>query len=159
MRFATEPDRAANIEDTLLAASIEGMSRDDLRLLSVLVTCIGVHSKRLNVDRLVRLVRAGTSPRVTVFWSAIAKWKAMDHRFARLAPKSAGLRLDLLRSGTEFQIRRHGEDERFSCSMLRVPAHVVRDPIEDVLAPAEAGALARRISMARDHRTNVPRRL
>ena len=73
MRFATEPDLQANIEDTLIAASVEGMEHDDLRVLAVLVTWIRIHSKWINVDRLTRLVSAERSPGVKAFWNAIAR--------------------------------------------------------------------------------------
>ena len=36
-------------------------------------------------------------------------------------------------SGTEFQIKRRGEDERFLGSKLRVPKGTLRDRLEDVL--------------------------
>jgi len=35
-------------EDTLLAASVEGMERDDLRVLAVLVTWLGIHHPWIN---------------------------------------------------------------------------------------------------------------
>ena len=47
----------------------------------------------------------------------------------------------MLPTGTEFQIRRRGEDPRFSGSKLRVPNGTLRDRIEDVLSPE---ALVRR---------------
>lgn len=126
-----------NIEDTLLFASIDGMERDDLRVLAVLVTWFGVHAAHVNADRLTRLVAMQASKRVRAFWSALARWRAADRRFARLARAYRGPRLDLLSTGTEFQMERHGEDERFAGSKLRVPANVLRDRPADVLQPAE----------------------
>jgi hypothetical protein len=128
--------RDPNIEDTLLAASVEGMDRGDLRVLAVLVTWFGVHSGRVNADRLTRLVVASESKRVRAFWSALARWRRSDRRFARLARAYNGSRVDLLTAGTDFQVARHGEDRRFLGSNLRVPAKVLRDRTEDVLAPA-----------------------
>jgi hypothetical protein len=132
-----EGSRDPNIEDTLLAASIEGLERDDLRVLAVLVTWFGVHSAHANADRLTRLVALQESTRVRAFWSAIARWRAADRRFARLARTYRGPRLDLLSTGSEFQVARHGEDERFAGSKLRVPGSVLRDRSADVLQPAE----------------------
>lgn len=126
-----------NIEDTLIAASLEGMERGDLRVLAVLVTWFGVHSGRVNVDRLTRLVATIDSKRVRAFWSALARWRGSDRRFARLAQACHGARVDLLTAGTDFQVARHGEDSRFAGSKLRVPANVLRDRPADVLAPAE----------------------
>jgi hypothetical protein len=129
--------REPNIEDTLLAASIEGLERDDLRVLAVLVTWFGIHSGRVNADRLTRIVTLQESKRVRAFWSALAQGRAADRRFARLARVYRGPRLDLLSSGTDFQVARRGEDERFAGSKLRVPANVLRDRPGDVLRPVE----------------------
>jgi hypothetical protein len=140
MGFAAKPDRNANIEDTLLFASVEAMDRDDLRVLAVLVTWFGVHHDRVNADRLFALV-APQSERVRALWSALATWQAKDRRFARLRRHHQGNRLDLLQTGTDFHIRRRGEDPRFENGSLRVPAGVLRDRPDDVVAPA---MLARR---------------
>ena len=136
MRFATRPHPDANIEDTLLFASESGMEGGDLRTLSVLVTWFGVHSNWVNADRLVRLVRAHDSDRVRAFWSAVAHWKSGDRRFSRLIRCHRGRPLDLLTSGTAFQLRRRGEDERFVGSALRVPKGTLRDRPDDVVDPA-----------------------
>lgn len=130
-----------NIEDTLLFASAEGMERDDLRVLAILVTWFGVHRTWVNADRLTKLVAASESPRVRALWSALAIWQAKDRRFARLAKVHRGPQVLLLSAGTEFQIRRHGEDPRFASGPLRVPGNVLRDRRKDVLTPTE---LARR---------------
>ncbi len=39
--------------------------------------------------------------------------------------------------GTAFQIKRRGEDKRFEGNLLRVPAGVLRDRLDDVLSPAQ----------------------
>ncbi len=132
-----ESSRDPNIEDTLLFASAEGMERNDLRVLAVLVTWFGVHAAHVNADRLTRLVAMQSSKRVRAFWSALARWRAADRRFARLARAYGGPRLDLLSTGTDFQVARHGEDTRFAGSRLRVPANLLRDRPADVLQPAE----------------------
>ncbi len=125
------------IEDTLLFASVQGMEHDDLRVLAILVTWFGVHSGRVNADRLTRLAGLQESKRVRAFWSALAHWRGSDRRFGRLARGYGGSRLDLLAVGTDFQVARHGEDPRFAGSKLRVPANVLRDRPSDVLSPAE----------------------
>lgn len=132
-----EGSRDPNIEDTLLAASVEGLEREDLRVLAVLVTWFGIHAAHVNADRLTRLVMLQASKRVRAFWSALGRWRATDRRFARLARAYRGPQLDLLSTGTDFQVARHGEDERFAGSKLRVPANVLRDRPSDVLQPAE----------------------
>jgi hypothetical protein len=132
-----EGSRDPNIEDTLLAASVEGLEHGDLRVLTVLVTWFGVHSGRVNADRLTRLVALQESKRVRTFWSALARWKVTDRRFARLARAYRGPQLDLLSTGTDFQVARHGEDERLAGSKLRVPANALRDRPGDVMQPSE----------------------
>lgn len=137
MKFAAPAAAEPNIEDTLLFASIEAMDNDDLRVLAVLVTWFGVHAPRVNADRLMRLVTVQKSDRVRVLWSALARWQIKDRRFARLAKVYTNQQIDLLRTGTDFQVKRHGEDPRFEGSALRVPANILRDRPGDVLEPAE----------------------
>ena len=147
MIFAAKPAKQPNIEDTLLAASVEGMDRDDLRVLAVLVTWLGTHHPWINADRLTRAVQAQSSAqaqsldRVRVFWTAVAQWLHKDRRLARLRELYQGPRIDLLRAGTDFQIARRGEDQRFAHGPLRVPAGVLRDRPADILTPE---ALAKR---------------
>src|SRR5690606_14474357 len=69
-------------------------------------------------------------------WTAIAQWLKADRRFSRLKRRTAK-RLDLLPAGTDFQIKRRGEDPRFSGTALRVPAGVLRERLQDVLSPEE----------------------
>jgi hypothetical protein len=141
LNFAAEPaKREPNIEDTLLFASDEAMERD-LRLLAVLVTWFGVHHPWVNADRLTRLVREHPSMRVLALWAALARWRRSDHRFARMAKLHRGPRVDAESDGSDFLIRRHGEDPRFAQGPIRVAANLLRDRPADVLEPA---ALARR---------------
>jgi hypothetical protein len=137
MNFSAPAARDPNIEDTLLFASVEGMEKADLRVLAVLVTWLGIHARWVNADRLTRLVANTKAPRIRAFWSAVAHWQSKDRRFAHLAKVYAGPRVDLLATGTDFQVKRHGEDERFVGAVLRVPANVLRDRKADVLAPVE----------------------
>lgn len=141
MNFAAEPSPEPNIEDTLLSASIEGMDGDDLRVLAVLVTWLGLHHPWINADRLVRATQTLESSRGRAFWAAIGGWLDGDRRLERLTRLHRGRRVDLLRTGTALQIRRRGEDPRFEATPLRVPGGVLRDRHADVLPPGE---LARR---------------
>lgn len=141
MNFAAAAEADADIEGTLLYASALGMDDGDLRVLAVLTTWLGVHHAHVNADRLVRLVGAHPSERVHAYWAAIATWLEKDRRFARLATAYVGAPVDLLPTGTEFQIQRRGEDERFTESKLRVPKATLRDRNDDVLSPE---ALVRR---------------
>jgi len=143
MNLGGRANHRANIENTLFFASEEGMDRADLRVLSILVTWLGVHGARVNVDRLGKLVEAGGSKRVRAFWAAVGRWLAKDRRYFRLIRLYTAKPLDLLDVGTDFQIRRQGEDPRFEGSALRVPARVLRDRPADVMAPGQ---------LARNHR-------
>ena len=142
MRFAASPGtKEPNIEDTIIAASVEGIVREDYRVLSLLVDWFGVHFGRLNVDRLTKMVRLLEDKRVKAFWAALAQWQKQDWRFKKLQKVYTRPRLDLMGEGTAFQIQRHGEDERFIGSVLRVPAKLLRRRVEDIMTPPE---LARR---------------
>jgi hypothetical protein len=137
MKFAATPAPDPNIEDTLLFGSLEAMENQDLRVLALLVTWFGVHGPWVNADRLTKIVASQESARVRALWSALARWQGRDRRFARLARIYGAERIDLLAVGTDFQVRRHGEDPRFETSPLRVPANVLRDRAADVEQPAE----------------------
>src|SRR5471032_2238527 len=95
MRFAARGAKNPNIEDTLFFASQEGMDRDDLRSLALLVTWFGVHSAWVNADRLTRLVESRGSARVQAFWSAVAGWQSKDRRFSRLKSLSPKERISV----------------------------------------------------------------
>jgi len=135
MNFASEADYSADIEVTLLHASLLGMEEHDLRVLSVLSTWLGVHHRHLNVDRLIRGARELTSQRARGYWAAVATWLTQDRRFHRLLSLHEGAPVELLQVGSAFQITRHGEDERFKGSALLVPKGALRDRVVDVLTP------------------------
>jgi hypothetical protein len=134
MELATSAAVEPNIEDTLLFASVEAMDRSDLRIAAILASWFGVHHEWINADRLRKLVMQG-SERVRALWAALATWQHKDRRLVRFVDGYRGPRLDLLAVGTEFQLRRHGEDARFEGSCLRVPANVLRDRPVDVASP------------------------
>lgn len=135
MNFAAKAEADADIERTLVHASGLGMDDGDLRVLAVLTTWLGVHHTHVNADRLVRLVGDHSSERVRAYWAAIATWLKKDRRLTRLAGAYEGAPLELLPTGTEFQVKRRGEDARFTDSKLRVPKGTLRDRHEDVLSP------------------------
>ena len=159
MNFAAMATPNANLEDTLLAASIAGMEHDDYRALSLLVTWLAVHSAWVNADRLTHLVGDQHSPRVRAFWSGAAVWLSRDRRFARIAKLYQGPRLDLLATGSDFHLRRSGEDPRFKDGRLRVPAGILRDRPADVLTPVELArthrAYRRRILLGPSYRADM----
>lgn len=141
MLFKITGSRNPNIENTLIFAARVGVDQEDFRVLSLLCTWLGTHSRGVNADRLVTLATADPSPRTRAFWSAIGHWLSRDRRFARLKALHHGEPIALLAVGQEFQIRRFGEDPRFQGSALKVDARLLRDRPADILAPRE---LARR---------------
>ena len=137
MNFAVSAATNPNIEDTLLFASIEGMEHGDLRVLAVLVAWFGIHGSWVNADRLISLARSQRSVRVRALWTALAQWYRQDRRFARLCRLHRGTPVDLLAVGTDFLMKKRGEDPRFQGTALRVPAGVLRERPADVLSPTE----------------------
>jgi hypothetical protein len=134
--FAGDSNSNAAIEETLIYASELGMEAYDLRVLSVLTTWLGVHHAHINADRLIRCVDEHPSSRVHAYWAAIATWLEKDRRFARLTKTYVEEPIDVLATGTAFQMARRGEDERFAGSSLRVPAGTLRDRESDVTSPS-----------------------
>ncbi len=126
------------IEDVIFSASIEGIIEEDYRVLSLLTDWISIHGRMINVDRLVKLVAGCSFEIVRRYWKAIAEWQSTDHRFdkmlkgARISGKG-----DLLVTGTDFMIRKNGEDERFKNSVLRVPRLTLRERLGDICTPEE----------------------
>lgn len=159
MLFSGTPAQDPNIEDTILAASIEGLDHEDLRVLAILVTWLEVHHPWINADRLVRLVEGCSSIRVRAFWCAMARFLAKDRRLGKLARVYQGPALDLLGSGSDFHLLRSGEDPRFQGGPLRVPAGILRDRKADVLGPPELarfhGGYRRRVLLGPSYRADV----
>ena len=159
MNFTAAPSADPNIEDTILFASIEGVEHYDLRVLAVLVTWFGIYEPWVNADRLTKVVETQSSPRLRAFWSALANWYRKDRRFARLARLYVGQRQDLIETGTDFQVRRRGEDPRFRGSAIRVAANVLRDRTSDVLQPADLAqrhnAYRHRVMMGPSYRADM----
>ena len=159
MNFAATPTPDPNIEDTLLAASVEGLDHEDYRALSVLVSWLDIHRAWINADRLTTLASRQGSDRVRAFWSAVGAWLSKDRRFSRMARIYHGPRLDLLASGTDFHLHRSGEDPRFAGGPLRVPGKLLRDRTADVFTPAELArkhrAYRRRILLGPSYRADM----
>jgi hypothetical protein len=134
----TTPDTTADIEHTLLHASVVGIEQDDFRTLGLLTTWLGIHHPRVHADRLLRVLDslpADTSVRTKTYWHAVAMWlgdaRLLRHRFDDVGAVA------LLQVGNDFQLARHGEDERFIGGPLRVPRGVLRDRASDVMTPAQ----------------------
>lgn len=153
MLFADHGSKNPNIENTLLAASVEGVEGQDYRTLSLLVDWLEIHGDRTNADRLIHLVLNQKSERTRCFWSAVAHWLKKDRRLKKLQSAYSGPRLDLLSAGTAFLIKRDGEDPRFAGSPLRVPAKTIRHRPKDILSPHE---LAKRHAVYRARLTIGP---
>lgn len=146
MLFAERGSKNPNIENTLVAASLEGVEGQDYRALSLLVDWLEIHMERVNADRLIQLVLNLESKPVRCFWAAMGYFIKKDRRLKKLQTAYRGGRLDLLPTGTEFLVKRSGEDSRFSEGPLRVPEKTLRHRPKDILTPTE---LAKRHSTYR----------
>lgn len=135
MNLASKTIPNANIEDTLFFVSQDGFQKGDLRALSLLTAWLDIHFRRINADRLVRLVLSADSEMVKTFWIAFAHWKQKDRRFAKLLKLWDGSRRNLLQGGIKFRIQRYGEDPRFAKGPLRAPNGVLRTRSGDILSP------------------------
>lgn len=131
------PNSNAMIEETLVRGVSDSMEAYDFRLLGLIVTWLGLHSPYVHADRLIRCVQEHPSCRVKAFWRAFAEWQVHDRRFRPLCKLYDGPRMDVLPTGTDFHIQRHGEDSRFKDTILRIPHNLLRHRPQDVLTPSE----------------------
>ncbi|PWU13299.1 MAG: hypothetical protein C5B49_14915 [Bdellovibrio sp.] len=131
------PKDQPNIEDTLVAASIEGVVREDFRVLALLVDWLEIHIERVNIDRLTKLVCLRDEKLVRAFWASIAHWQRTDPRMKKLFKTRPKERVDLIPGGSDYLIQRKGEDERFARSPLRVASQTLRHRPSDILGPTE----------------------
>ncbi|MGZ3770403.1 MAG: hypothetical protein ACXVCP_16140 [Bdellovibrio sp.] len=126
-----------NIEDTLIAAAIEGMS-GDFRILSLLTDWFEIHYQRVNADRLMRALNELKDQRVKAYFSAIGVFLKKDMRFKKFKTLYKGPRMALgLSENYDFLVKRNGEDERFCESKLLVAKGSLRRRLQDILEPEE----------------------
>lgn len=138
-RLFGHPTPNPNIEDTLIAASLEGM-KGDFRTLSLLVDWLEIHGDKILADRLVKLV-FNLDKKIfkfaRIFWAAFAQMRHQDIRFKRLLELATTKRMDITGEDRNFLIQRNGEDKRFSKTCLRIPNKLLRHRPEDILTPEE----------------------
>lgn len=134
--LASQRSENQNIEDTLLAASLEGMN-GDLRTLGLLVDWVDIHLPFVNADRLQRALKANKDSRVLAFWVSIAQRHKQDRRFAALSRRMRGKRVALMDGQNDFLIARHSEDPRFVSTCLIAPNHTLRHRPGDILTPKQ----------------------
>jgi len=140
IRFAENPTKQEpNIEETLVAASIEGVN-GDYRILSLLVDWFDIHSSWVNVDLLTTLVKANDNKQVQKFWTACAQWKKTDPRFQKLR-KLHRERFTIISDTTGFLLRRNGEDPRFKNTILIIPNKTLRHRPTDISPPERLSKL------------------
>lgn len=157
--FAVQsPDRQVDLEQGLVFASRAMMDEGDLRVGSLLVLWLEVHGQRVLVDRLRRMI-AHESDRVAALWSSVGRVsKPLDGVAA-----AGGLSVDLLPTGTEFQLRRRGPDPRFEGCVLRVPDGVLRVRAQDIESPralaSQHRGYALRVQMGATWRAEIWTRL
>ncbi|MCF6227732.1 MAG: hypothetical protein L3J82_03565 [Planctomycetes bacterium] len=158
LRFAAQNTASADIEQTIILASIEGMG-GDFRVLSVLTAWLGVHAGYINIDKLHRLLKTINDKRVIAYWRAIGQWQSKDKRFLKIVKLPSTKRIDVLPIGTDFLIKRNGEDIRFVNTAIRTPTKALRDRIADVLPPemlaAKHAGYRNRVKMGPSWRADV----
>ncbi|MBI4404368.1 MAG: hypothetical protein HY537_09420 [Deltaproteobacteria bacterium] len=134
--FASDKNQdEPNIENVLVAASIEGL-KGDLRTLSLLVDWVPIHLKQTNIDRLTSILVELGDKKLKAFWSALAKWQEKDPRMTKLQRIYRGPRVALLEEDEmSFFLKRDGEDNRFRGSKFLVPAKVLRHRESDIASP------------------------
>jgi hypothetical protein len=134
--------------ELVIASAVAAAIPDDLRLLSVVTTWLGVHSPRLHVGELVRLLphaerACADRDRFRAYWAGVAHWLRSDSRWGKVAHMYAGSDVYLSSVGDEvarLALVRKGEDPRFTGSRLRVPSGMLRDRIADVSSPERLAA-------------------
>ncbi len=133
--FAENPSKQEpNIEETLVAASLEGVN-GDYRILSLLVDWFDIHSTWVNADHLTTLVKAIEDKQVQKFWTACAQWKKTDPRFKKLRKLYEGERFQIMSDPTGFLLKRNGEDPRFKETVLLIPNKTLRHRPTDIDPP------------------------
>ncbi len=140
-----KPSTDPNIEDTLVAASVDELIDGNSRVLALITNWIELHFERLNVDRLFSIVSSLDPEKykpVRIYWTAIGQWLAKDRRFQRLATLHKGKSTPLLAlksepNVTQDLIRRNGEDERFKGTALVVPNLVLTHRPKDIMSARE----------------------
>jgi len=144
--------KAPNLEETLVAASIDGLINHEPRVMSLLTDWITFHFDRVIVDRLYKMVnelKGKEFSMVRLYWCANTQRLSLDQRTGtrKLRELYSGARRNLLSAlegkpnsgddGTDLLIRKNGEDGRFSKTCLRVPLGYFRNRPRDVLTPRQ----------------------
>jgi hypothetical protein len=129
-----------NIEDSIIAASIEGL-KGDYRVLSLLVDWIHIHMKQVNIDRLVNVLKELPDKKLKAFWSSVAKSQKNDPRLKKLSRIYRGSPFSLLdEEDMKFRLKRDGMDPRFTGSHFVIPGKVLRHRPSDI---ADSATVAR----------------
>lgn len=125
-----------NIEDSILAAAIEGVA-GDFRTLGLLVDWLDIHLPYVNADRLLRVLENEKNDSYLAFWASIAQRHKGDRRFASLTRKFRGKKINIFGTQSDFLIRKKGEDARFEGTCLQVPEGILRHRSSDILSPKD----------------------
>jgi hypothetical protein len=151
----------ADIELTLVSVAMRSLP-NDYRALGVLVAWLEVHHARINVPRLLRIVReAAKTPLENAWWATIGSWLVReDSRWRPMMRVYAGPKLDLDDPEvTELQLSRVGPDQRFTDAPLRIHARLIRSRAADVDEPIQLAArhplYMRRVQLGASYRADV----
>ena len=148
----TVASKEPNLEETLVAASIDGLVNHEPRITPLLTDWVTLHFDRVIVDRLYKMVRELKGKKfniVRLYWCANAQRLPQDQRAGtrKLRDLYSESRRNLLavlegvpdsdQDGTDLLIKKNGEDERFVDTCLRVPLGYFRHRPRDVLSPRQ----------------------
>lgn len=126
-----------NIEDTIIAAAIEGM-KGDYRILSLLTDWLIIHTDIINTDRLYRALKEYGDERVNAYFASLARQLKKDPRFRKISALYKGKRIFLDKNKSyEFLVSRNGEDERFKNTKLIVANGSLRIRYDDIATQQE----------------------
>jgi hypothetical protein len=137
IRFATNPVRNANIEDTLISAATEALERGDGRLWAGLLDWWEVHHICVNADRLQRALREMGNQHVKAIFAGLAQSIHPVGRFRMLAKLYEGKRIVFLGEDYRYRLKRDGEVRKFRETCLAVPVSLYQHSKRDIFSPAE----------------------
>jgi len=152
---------SVNIEETIVAASLESIVRKDYRVLSLLIQWIETHSPFVLVDRLGKLASEIPHKKVRLFWCAVGQsLQGRDNRYLKLSklfnkPKKT----NILAIDVEFQKKRYGSYEFFDGTCIKIPKNFVRNRPQDILSVSKLakihGVYKNRVVMGASYRADL----
>jgi len=134
--LSAKGSRNPNIEDTILAASKEGIA-GDFRVLGMLLDWLEQHLDYVNVDRLIRAIHSLDDRKINLFWQAVSQIHGTDQRLKTLRESLPQRQQNIFDLDIDYQLKKYGEDSRFKDTVLKVPANFLRHRPQDTMPPKD----------------------